>query len=59
MIIDDVTIERCAMALRDHVANRTLGTRREGRSWLALPPKLQQDYRDEVIVVLQTAGVAK
>jgi hypothetical protein len=56
---DDATIERCAMALRDHVANRALGTKREGRVWMALPSSLQQAYRDEVIVVLEAAGAVR
>ena len=55
MTIDDATIERCAMALRDEVANRTRGLAREGRPWNALPPSLQQQYRDEARVVLETA----
>lgn len=59
MKCDDATIERCAMALREHVANRALGTKREGRLWLALPPHLQQEYRDEVIVVLKTADLVR
>jgi hypothetical protein len=55
MTPDDATIERCAMALREYVANRALGTMREGRQWVALPTSLKQAYRDEVIVVLETA----
>jgi len=43
------------MALRDEVANRTRGLAREGRPWNALPPSLQQQYRDEARVVLETA----
>lgn len=57
MTDDEATIERCAMALRDHVANRALGTKREGRLWMAIPSSLQQQYRDEVIVVLEAAKV--
>ena len=55
-MIDDATIERCAMALRDHVANRARGTMREGRRWMALPSHVQQDYRDEVRIVLEAAS---
>lgn len=55
----EATIERCAMALRDHVANRALGTMRQGRPWLALPATLQQAYRDEAVVVLETAAAVR
>jgi hypothetical protein len=57
MTADEATVERCAMALRDYVANRSAGTGREGRMWIALPLRLKQDYRNEAKVVLEAAGV--
>jgi hypothetical protein len=48
-------IERCAEALREHVANRSS----RGRSWDELPAKLRQSCRDEARVVLVAAGVIR
>jgi hypothetical protein len=55
-MIPDEVIERCAMALREHVANRALGTMRHGRPWLALPARLREDYRAEAKIVLECAA---
>jgi hypothetical protein len=46
-------IERCAAALREHVAARSLVRR---RSWADLPERLRSAYREEARVVLVAAG---
>jgi hypothetical protein len=57
MIAEQITpqmIEAGAMALRDQFANRCRLVRKT-KAWDSLPPKLQDDYRQEVQAVLSAA----
>lgn len=53
--ITDEMIEAGAMAIRDIVANRARGTRRQGLVWTALPATLRDSYRAEAKAAIEAA----